>query len=74
MGTRACGNGAHRRDAGEIVKPKIENVMGLVKSAIGDTVDEVPYRKIRTKLWKILAMLYVIRQRAAKGKKPGGVR
>ena len=56
------------------MKPKIENVMGLVKSAIGDTVDEVPYRKIRTKLWKILAMLYVIRQRAAKGKKPGGVR
>lgn len=39
---------------------RINNAIGLAKSAIGDCVDKIPYVDIHGKLWDLVRMLYEI--------------
>ena len=42
--------------------PRIVDAVLLVKSAIGDCIDELPYEKIQAKLWDVVKVLYEIRR------------
>lgn len=40
--------------------PELGNVIGLVKSAIGDCVDKLPHDEIRKKLWEAVEVLHEV--------------
>ena len=50
--------------------PQLANVIGLVKSAIGDCVDKRPHDEIRKKLWEAVEMLHEIARRVEEEPKP----